>query len=173
MKKYFLVVSLLIASHAFAVGPFFLPWVNSSGPKEYHSTDHPTGVFVLHAFWSGCEWCHVLEPKINQMAAFYSSESRVQVLDVGVDREDGEYTKWVSSEKPNHPVLKDAARSLLSQLGTMAYPTTYIVDCRGNVRHQFEGGEPNEFEEKALYLAVDTLLKEDCHPTNVAPDLRN
>src|SRR5262249_27839096 len=101
MKKHLAVLIFMASLPAFAIQPFYLPWMNSTtGAKEYHSTDHPNSVFVIHAFWEGCEWCHTWEPKVNQIAEEYASNPRLQVLDVGIDKPDEAYSKWISAEKP-------------------------------------------------------------------------
>lgn len=138
MKKIF-VLLLLISQSAFAsLLPFDLPQANGAG-GTYHSSDHPSSVFVVEAFFYTCEHCNNNAPRVNEFAAKYSAEPRVQVLDVGIDRQDSYYTGWLKAQNPNHPVLKDKTKALIGKLGTSGYPSTYVITCQGDVSYSTVG----------------------------------
>ncbi len=95
------------------------------------------------------------------MAGFYSLDDRVQFLDVGIDRDDSLYEAWIREHKPNHPVLKDAKRELIKQLGTSGYPSTYVLNCKGEVVYKQTGvWESTQKLRIAIDSALDTLCKE-------------
>lgn len=136
-----LMMTMLIAVSTVAsaaITPFSLQWMNGSG--MYSSANTPNGVFVIEAYFLNCPYCNQNAGNVNALAAEFSSNTRVQVLDVGIDRMDSQYATWIAKHKPNHPVLKDANRTLIRQLGTSGYPTTYVVDgATGNVVYETSG----------------------------------
>ena len=152
----------LFLSLALAILPFELPWMNHpSGPATYRTSDHRDGVFVVEAYFLGCHYCHVNAPNVHELAGKYASEKRVQVLDVGIDRSDSQYQTWIQQHKPNHPVLKDAQRQVVRKLGVGGYPSTYVIDCKGNVTYETSGVWNSETRQ-AIQSAVDEALKVTC-----------
>ena len=138
MKKLILGLLLtLTSSMAFADSiqlPFSLPWMNSTTHgSSFNSADHPNGVFVIEAYFLGCPYCNDNATNVDALATKFASEPRVSVLDVGVDRSESQYQQWIERHNPNHPVLNDGSQKLIGQLGTSGFPSTYVVDCKGNV----------------------------------------
>lgn len=157
-----LALALAFSAQAFGVTPFQLPWMNSKTEvKIYDSSSHPNGIFVVEAWFNGCPYCHKNAPMVMDLAEKYSDEPRVQVLDVGVDRKDSDYQSWIAQHQPKHPVLKDSKRELIGQLGTTGYPSTYVIDCRGNVVAK-TSGQWNSQKKATIQKAIDNLLKQDC-----------
>jgi len=145
-----------------AVTAFDLPWMNSSpAGQTYDSSKHPQGVFVVEAYFLNCPYCNDNAPHVNDLAESYAGESRVQVLDVGIDRKDEQYAEWIRRHQPNHPVLKDASKKLIKQLGTAGYPSTYVIDCKGNVLFSTSGKWSSNTKRK-IKTAVDDALKAEC-----------
>lgn len=144
----------------FAVNPVELPLMNGNG-GTYKMTDHPQGIFVVEAYFLSCPYCNQNAPKVNSLASRFAADPRVQVLDVGVDRDDASYATWIKKHNPNHPVLKDSSRRLIQQLGTSGYPSTYVINCRGKVVESTEGAWGYE-EQEAIVSAVERLQAEGC-----------
>ena len=165
MKRLMLSFALTLSAMASAVTPFKLQWMNHATPGTlYESTQHSNGVFVVEAYFLGCPHCNNNAPNVNDLAESFVNEPRVQVLDVGIDRSDSQYLTWIKKHNPNHPVLKDAQRTLISQLGTSGYPSTYVIDCQGAVKYQ-TSGEWSPSTTRAIKTAVTELLKRPCpHP---------
>ena len=153
----------LMTSIAYGVSPFSLPWMNhpDSGTL-YYSSDHPSAVFVIEAYYLNCPYCHDNAPKVDALAEKYADEPRVQVLDVGIDRYDSYYESWINKHNPNHPVLKDDRQKVIRQLGTTGYPSTYVLDCKGNV-HYKTSGVWNTSKKRAIENMIDGLLTENCN----------
>ena len=166
----FVVPALLLASSSVAsaltVTPFSLPWMNSTTTPRgnYVSADHTNGIFVVEAYFLGCPYCNENAQNVNDLATAYENESRVQVLDVGIDRSPSQYDEWIRRHSPNHPVLMDASRTLIRQLGTSGYPSTYVLNCRGEVVYTGEGGPWEAAEKAAIKAAIDGLLAQECAP---------
>ncbi len=121
-----------------AIGPFRLRWMNHVSENTfYDSKDYPDSVFVLHTYFLACHFNHKLEPAVNALAKEYEDEPRVQVLDIGIDSKPSDYDTWIDKHRPNHPVLNDVGRLLISQLQTQRYPTTYILDSELNIKFEW------------------------------------
>jgi peroxiredoxin len=128
----------------------------------YRMADHPEGIFVVEAYFLGCPYCNENAPAVNSVASMFAKDPRVQVLDVGVDRDSAAYSTWIARHNPNHPVLKDGSRKLISQLGTAGYPSTYVINCRGQVVESTEGAWGQD-EKQAIISAVEKLQASGCH----------
>lgn len=161
MKNVFFALFFAYTGVGFSeITPFSLPNMNGGG-EMYHSADHKDGIFVLEAYFLKCPYCNINAANVNALAEKYVGNSRVQVLDVGVDRKESDYETWIAKHHPNHPVLKDASRVLISQLGTTGYPSTYVVGCTGRVVYSTSGdwqaGTQAEIEK-----AISSLEQEEC-----------
>lgn len=163
MKKFFLLVALLVAVPGLGVTPFSLPWMNAETTgTNFSSVDYKDGIFVVEAYFLDCPYCNYNAKNVNEMASKFANEPRVHVLDVGIDRNDSQYATWIQRHKPNHPVLKDASRQLIKQLGTTGYPSTYVIDCKGNVKYK-SAGEWESKEKTEIADAIDELLQDECN----------
>jgi peroxiredoxin len=146
-----------------AISSFELPQMNhKSVGTIYKSVEHQNAVLVIEAYFNGCPYCNENAPNVDHLASSYSDNKRVQVLDVGVDRSDSEYEAWIEAHHPNHPVLKDAKRVLIKQLGTTGYPSTYVLNCRGDVVYEASGLWEDGVELE-IQKAIDQSLDLSCH----------
>lgn len=155
------IVCSLYAPKILAINPVELPIMNGNG-GTYKMTNHPEGIFVVEAYFLNCPYCNQNAPEVNSVASMFADDSRVQVLDVGVDRDDSSYATWIKKHNPNHPVLKDSSRKLIQQLGTSGYPSTYVINCKGKIVESTEGAWGDE-EREAIVSAVKRLQAEGCH----------
>ena len=155
----------LTSSMAFANAiqmPFELKWMNSTThASSFKSTDHPNGVFVLEAYFLGCPYCNDNAPNVDALASKFASEPRVTVLDVGVDRSESQYQEWIDRHNPNHPVLNDGSQKVIGQLGTSGFPSTYVVDCNGNVVTE-TSGQWGQSERQQIEDGVRQALQVNC-----------
>lgn len=156
MKKFFLGLFFSLASLATTVSPFELPDMTNQG-KLYSSKTQNKKVFVVEAYFINCPYCNENAPNVNALAKKYASHPSVQVLDVGVDRKDSDYEEWIRRHEPNHPVLKDAQKKLIKELGTTGYPSTYVINAAHEVIYETAGVWGTE-EEESLVQAIDSLL---------------
>ena len=159
-----LMALFFVASVTYSVTPFELPWMNSDQPGVvYRSTDYPDAVFVIEAYFLSCPYCNENAPNVNALKDKYKDNDRVQVLDVGVDSIDASYQKWIERHHPNHPVLKDprGQKLVVNQLGTVGYPSVYILDCKGKVVVSTDGVWNME-KKTLLDLAIKKLLMRKC-----------
>ncbi|MBM4304300.1 MAG: TlpA family protein disulfide reductase [Deltaproteobacteria bacterium] len=164
MKSCMMVMALALAflgQSLIAVQPVELTQMNGQG-GIYKMADHPQGIFVVEAYFLNCPYCNYNAPNVNALADKFANDPRVQVLDVGVDRDDASYKTWIKKHNPNHPVLKDSSRKLISQLGTSGYPSTYVINCKGQLVEKTEG-EWGAAEEEAIVSAVERLQAQNCN----------
>ncbi len=120
---------IFLASQSFGINHFSLPWVNSeSSNATYSRQEWQDAVWVVETFFLGCPYCNDNAGNVNDLQNYFKNDGRVQILDVGIDKNDSSYEEWIRRHQPNHPVLKDASRVLIRQLGTTSYPSTYVLD---------------------------------------------
>jgi peroxiredoxin len=149
----------LFSNTLFGVSPFQLPWMNSGeeGIVQYKSESYLDAVWVVEAYFLGCPYCNDNAPNVNQLQTHFKNDERVQILDVGIDKNDSQYAEWIRRHKPNHPVLKDPGRTLIRQLGTTTYPSTYVLDKKMNVIYQWSGVWSSKVEQQ-IKDAVEKAL---------------
>lgn len=144
------------------VTPFSLPWMNNhSGVDTFKSSDYPGAIFVVEAYFLGCPYCNDNAANVDALATEFAGDPRVHVLDVGVDTDKSDYDEWISRHNPNHPVLDDGSEQLIGQLGTQGFPSTYVIDCKGNVTAQ-TSGEWGDSEKSTIEDGVKALQAQQC-----------
>ncbi len=158
MKSIFAILFLAASlAKAVTLSSFELPNMNAGG-KIYSSKTQSNAIFVIEAYFLGCPYCNENAPNVNALAAKYATNPRVQVLDVGIDKNDSSYEEWIRRHTPNHPVLKDSKKAVIAQLGTSGYPSTYVVNSAGEVVYESSGVWGTE-EEEGITAAIDGLIK--------------
>ena len=161
-KTWFIALAALFAQAAFAGISFDLPWMNANEAGATYNTANNTGtVYVLETYFLGCPYCNDNAPNVDALAEEFAFDMRVQVLDVGIDQQDWQYEEWIRRHQPNHPVVKDVGRKVVKQLGTRAYPTVYVVDCKGNVAYKYEGAWGQSVK-STIRSKVKSLLAGQC-----------
>ena len=151
-----LVIVALSAGIAFAdVKPFALRVMNGNG--LYESAKQTNAVYVLENYFLDCIYCNQNAPNVDELADFYKNDNRVQVLDLGIDRTDMQYTEWIRRHRPNHPVLNDGARVVTKQLGTTSYPTVNVVNGAGVVLFKSTGVWSGSTKAR-LHAVIDQAL---------------
>lgn len=141
-----------------------LPWVNGPTPgTSYDSKDHPNGVFVVEAYQLNCGYCNENAPHFGELAGFYSYDPRVQFIDLGLDRVPRDYDRWIALHHPAHVVLMDAQHVVWAALGGSGTPTTYVLDCKLDVKWSYVGVYEAGTREE-LKANVDALLATNCPP---------
>lgn len=160
----------LFASSALAskIAPSSFPWMNAGqAGTSYNMADHPNAVFVFEAFSLSCSWCNKNAPNVDALASKFKDNSRVQVIDLGLDTSDSNYTRWISTHKPNHPVVKDVGRKVYNALQVEnGIPQVFIVNCRGE-REDVVVGYWGDAEKAQVEAAVNRALQTTCAPTTL------
>jgi AhpC/TSA family len=100
----------------------------------YKMSEHPNTVFVFEAWGISCGYCHQNASDVDAMAAEFAANPRVQIIDLGLDRDDSAYQEWIARHSPNHPVVQDTGRRVYNALKTSSgIPQVFIVDCNGKM----------------------------------------
>lgn len=117
------------------------PWKN--GPARdavYRLSDHPNVVHVLEAWTLTCGSCSENAPDVQSLASEYDGNERVQFIDMGLDPNDRDYTRWISAHHPQHPVVRDVDRVVFDALRHAdSVPQAFIVDCTGHLTGWVQG----------------------------------
>ncbi|MFM8268745.1 MAG: TlpA family protein disulfide reductase [Pseudomonadota bacterium] len=158
--KYFSILCFFLSSFGFSIPHFKLPWMNAPAETmaSYASEEYLDAVWVVETFFLGCPYCNDNAPRVNALKNHFQNDERVQILDIGIDKDDASYAEWIRRHKPNHPVLKDSARQLVKQLGTSVYPSTYVLDKNLNVVFKSSGTWNSKVEAQikdAVEKAID------------------
>jgi len=159
-KSYLFLVLTLLPVPAFAAEPFALQDMNAGGAM-YTSAEHVNSVFVLEIYQYNCSYCHENVVNIDNIAATFSGNPRVQVLDIGIDRSASYYTQWINRHHPQHPVLNDGQRSLTNQFNIEGTPTTIILDCNMQEVKRISG-EMSTSERENLKQIINQELMRVC-----------
>ncbi len=122
------------SSPAFAIDTFKLPVMNGAEGAVYDSAEKTDAVFIVESYQLRCSYCNDNAPKVDELAQFFAYEERVQFLNLGIDRDRRDYQQWIQRHSPSFPVLMDAQRSVWNQLGGSGTPTTWVLNCRHEVK---------------------------------------
>jgi len=138
-----------------------LPVMNGT-PGEVYDFGVNRKVHVIEFYFDDCPACNTNAPNVSSLAKKLSNKVMVQVLDVGIDRANSEYTQWVNKHTPAYPVLKDARRELAATFGVRLFPTTVVVGCDGTAVFKNVGVWSSDVEPKIVAKVDDALLS--CGP---------
>jgi Redoxin len=138
-----------------------LPWKNGPTPTAlYKFGEKSNTVHVIEAFSISCSWCNKNADQVKALQADYVSEKRVQFVDLGLDARAADYTRWISSHRPNYPVVQDLGLKVWNQLKQdNGIPQTFVIDCKGELVGStvgYWGEEEKNTLKEALAKAFET-----------------
>jgi len=151
----------LLCTLSFSVQHFELDWYNTPSTTQptYQSKQYMDAVWVVEAFFLGCPYCNDNAPNVNALQNHFKNDERIQILDLGIDKDNSSYAEWIRRHKPNHPVLKDPSRKLIRQLGTSSYPTTYVLNKQLQVVYKHTGVWNAKVESQIKNVVEAALLQ--------------
>jgi thiol-disulfide isomerase/thioredoxin len=146
-------------------GPAFVvsPWAGSLAPfdllditgKRWRAADLQ-GRPVLMNFWaSWCEPCRAEMPSLQQLADLYGPD-KLLVLAINFKEAPARAIRFATSTGVTLPVLLDSAGTLAGQWGVKVFPTTLMIDSRGQPRSRVQGEV--DWTGKAAGKLVDGLM---------------
>ena len=111
-------------------------WLNSE-PLRRSDLD---GKVVLVEFWTfGCYNCKNIEPYVKAWHARYADAGLVVIAvhspEFRFERDLDEVRSYVEENGIEHPVAVDNRFDTWRRFGNWAWPTLYVVDRRGVIRH--------------------------------------
>jgi hypothetical protein len=165
MKNAWTLIAVLLSGQALASSiptNLVFPLKNDKTKNEYRMADHPNSVFVFESYRLRCSYCNENAPAVDALATKYAANSRVQVLDAGLDTSNADYQSWINRHKPNHAVVHDIGRKVFDALKTVnGVPQVFVVNCKGELVGNFVGSWGNEGREK-VEADVEQALETDC-----------
>jgi peroxiredoxin len=157
-----MLTAVLLAATAEAKESFELKQMNGDNAGQmYRSADYPGPVWVFEFYFNTCPYCNDNAPLIDRLAEQFQAEPRVQVLDISRDCRDSDYRSWISKHSPNHPVLNDCSKVLITPHNVRGFPTTVVVDCNGKVQYRKEGAMSSSDYDRAV-SAIEASLNQPC-----------
>lgn len=138
--------------------PFEMVDMNTADHAVYKSADHAGAVFVMEYYGNFCQPCNENVPNVDKLVDEYEDrKAEVQIMDVSIDQDDGEYADWIEKHNPTYPVLADKTRVTSRKLKIKFIPTINVVDCGGNLTYQ-SVGMWNDKVNKELRAAIEKAV---------------
>ncbi len=111
------------------------PWKNgATRDAQYTLGDHKNVVHVLEAWTLTCGSCSANAPAVQELAAEYAGNERVQFIDLGLDANERDYTRWIAAHHPTHPVVQDEGRKVFEVLRHVdTVPQGFVLTCEGQL----------------------------------------
>lgn len=111
------------------------PWKNgATRDAQYTLGDHPNVVHVLEAWTLTCGSCSANASAVQELAAEYAGNERVQFIDLGLDANERDYTRWIATHAPTHPVVQDVDRAVFEFLRKVdTVPQGFVLSCEGQL----------------------------------------
>ena len=118
------------------------------------------GKVVLLDFWATwCGPCRAMIPHEREMVEKLKDKPFV-LLSVSADEEKGDLAEFLSSEKMPWLHWWDGAKGPLTKMFKVkAFPTLYLIDAKGVIRHKWIGNPGNDKIDKAVEELVAEATK--------------
>lgn len=116
------------------------------------------GQVVLLNFWAS--WC---PPCLHEMPSMTRlkkqlADQKFEILAVNLAQEPEEFSEFLSQNPVNFPILLDPQGQAIKDWRIMAYPTTYLIDKKGQIRYALFGG--TEWDHPQHVDVISALLEE-------------
>jgi thiol-disulfide isomerase/thioredoxin len=117
-----------------------------------------TGKVVFLNFWA--TWCGPCRMEMPSMQALYQKlkGDGLEILAIDVQEDKRTAAAFIASNKLNFPTALDPSGRIAATYGIEAFPTTYIIDRKGNIISRVVGAV--NWNTPALVNAFKTLLRE-------------
>ncbi|MDY0136188.1 MAG: TlpA disulfide reductase family protein [Thiomicrospira sp.] len=116
------------------------------------------GKVVLLNFWAS--WC---PPCLHEMPSMTRLKTQLKtqpfdILAVNLAEQPQDFAAFLSANPVNFPVLLDPKGQAIKDWRIMAYPTTYLIDKKGQIRYALFGG--TEWDQPQHLNLINQLLAE-------------
>lgn len=116
------------------------------------------GQVVLLNFWAS--WC---PPCLHEMPSMTRLKRKLkqqpfEILAVNLAEQPQDFAAFLSANPVNFPVLLDPKGQAIKDWRIMAYPTTYLIDKKGQIRYALFGG--TEWDQPQHLNLINQLLAE-------------
>ncbi len=134
--------------------------MSTTGQKV--SLENYKGKVVLLNFWaSWCPPCVHEMPSMARLKSHYANKNAQQdfeILAVNLGEDSTEVEAFLKAHPVNFPVLLDEAAIAVKDWKVFAYPSSYLIDKKGQVRLALFGA--TEWDAKQHLQKIETLLNE-------------
>lgn len=128
---------------------------SSGKPIELNSL---SGKVVYIDFWaSWCTSCVASFPFLNQLKHDFSERGLV-VLGINLDEQQTDATRFLMKHPVEFTLAANPNRQCPKVFGVPGMPAAYVIDRKGNIRHEHLGFKPGQGQ--ALRSVVEQLLNE-------------
>lgn len=118
-------------------------------------------VLVINLWFTGCAPCVAEIPALNQLVKEYHDKD-VVFLAVARDTKEKLNSQFLPAHQFDFTIIP-GGDDVIHKIGETGFPTTYVVDKKGNIRDAWVGGEIGEGAKTAAYQRakpiIDELLK--------------
>jgi peroxiredoxin len=139
-----------------AAADFQLPDITGSKLRLYDQR----GKVVFLNFWATwCPPCRHEMPQMEQLFQAFRQRSFVMWA-VAMLEDRKQVAPFIKEQRLHFPALLDTQGEVGAQYAVMSLPTTYLIDCIGNIVGKAVG--PRQWGTKAMHTLLATLL-DDTH----------
>ncbi len=121
--------------------------------KSYNTATIKDKIVLLNFWFKECKPCITEIPSLNQLQQDFESKG-VMVLGVSLDSE--EKVKATMKEKNMKYQNVANGKWVAKKLEVMTYPTTFLIDKKGIIRHVFTGA--SSFDATQTYTEIKPYL---------------
>jgi len=129
--------------------------------EKIETKDLKGKVIVLNLWYTTCHPCIAELPALNKLVIEYKNKN-VVFLGLSTDTKEMLDRDFFPNYKFDFKIIPGAG-DIVEKIGHTGFPTTYIIDTKGNVIEAWVGGSTGKDAETAAYLKakpiIDELLK--------------
>ena len=135
----------------------FLSLQTVSGEK-IETKDLKGKVRVINLWFTNCHPCIAELPALNKLVQEYKDKN-VVFLGLSTDTKELLDSDFFPKYKFDFKIIPEA-RNIVERIGHTGFPTTYIVDTKGNVVTAWVGGSIGKEAETAAFLKAKPIIDE-------------
>ncbi len=127
--------------------------------NKQHSLQDYQGKVVIVNFWAS--WC---PPCVHEMPSMSALKDKIgadyfDILAINLGEPAEDIAVFLKAHPVNFPILPDPQQKLAKTWKVFAFPTSYIIDKKGNIRYSVAGGI--DWNTPQVRQVIEKLLKED------------
>ena len=135
--------------------------VKTISGEKIETKDLKGKVIVINLWFTTCHPCIAELPALNKLVKEYKDKN-VVFLGLSTDTKEMLDRDFFPNYKFDFKIIPGAG-DIVEKIGQTGFPTTYIIDTKGNVIEAWIGGSDGKEAETAAYLKakpiIDELLK--------------
>jgi len=128
--------------------------------KKYKLKDFLGKVVVLNFWTTWCPPCVDEIPSLGRLQKLFSKKDLL-VLSVDIGEDEDEVAKFLKEVPADFPVLLDPEAGTLGRWKVTAFPTTLVINRRGDIELAYYGGL--EWDNPAVVKQLQTMVQAGSH----------